>query len=59
MSQARAISKPPPKAAPSIAAMVGTGRLPENTRDRKTSRNQQTSEVRSCDSSIIFLTTQK
>lgn len=28
MSQARAISKPPPKAAPSIAAIVGTGRLP-------------------------------
>lgn len=28
MSQARAISKPPPNAAPSIAAMVGTGRLP-------------------------------
>ena len=28
MSQARAISRPPPKAAPSMAAMVGTGRLP-------------------------------
>lgn len=28
MSQARAISKPPPKATPSIAAIVGTGRLP-------------------------------
>lgn len=28
MSQARAISKPPPKAAPSIAAIVGVGRFP-------------------------------
>lgn len=28
MSHASAISKPPPNAAPSIAAIVGTGRLP-------------------------------
>lgn len=28
MSQARAISKPPPNAAPSIAAITGIGRLP-------------------------------
>lgn len=28
MSQARAISRPPPNAAPSSAAMVGTGRFP-------------------------------
>jgi hypothetical protein len=28
MSQDRAISNPPPNAAPSIAAMVGIGRLP-------------------------------
>ena len=36
MSQDRAISKPPPNAAPSIAAMVGIGRLP--TREKKIKR---------------------
>lgn len=32
MSQARAISSPPPNAAPSIAAIVGMGRLPKPRR---------------------------
>lgn len=35
MSQARAISKPPPKAAPSIAAIVGIGRLPLNRKKKQ------------------------
>lgn len=37
MSHDRAISKPPPRAEPSMAAMVGIGRLPE--RAQRKSRN--------------------
>lgn len=37
MSHASAISKPPPNAAPSIAAIVGTGRLP--TTEDKTQKD--------------------
>lgn len=39
MSQARAISKPPPKAAPSIAAIVGVGRLP--LKEKKSDKQQE------------------
>lgn len=31
MSQASAISRPPPRAAPSMAAIVGMGRLPKKS----------------------------
>lgn len=40
MSQARAISKPPPKAAPSIAAIVGTGKLPVKEKTALCTMNQ-------------------
>lgn len=33
MSHDRAISRPPPRAEPSMAAMVGMGRLPEQVRE--------------------------
>lgn len=35
MSQDRAISKPPPRAEPSMAAMVGIGRLPETEQNHE------------------------
>lgn len=44
MSQERAISKPPPKAAPSIAAIVGTGRLPVKEK-RQHGASQETYNV--------------
>lgn len=43
MSQARAISRPPPKAAPSIAAIVGIGRFPEKkTKKQQHGANEET-----------------
>lgn len=45
MSHDRAISKPPPRAEPSMAAMVGIGRLPERAQRKSRTLSSSTAAV--------------